>query len=204
MSVREGERERERDAGKVPSRHQPAVVATGGHRNAPHHDNTANTLNPRASPPLHTAHLPTASQDLISPAPDMAPSATEPPAAPLGARAEKTYPPARIFPVKETRFEKHTPPQPDGREKASEKPAGSAAIVIDNGASSQPRPRRQEPADCSTRRRLQRSSRMVLRGATAVLHPAHHGQIQRPQAGQDIFLCRHRLLRRHDRARPYS
>ncbi|KAH6660705.1 putative chromatin remodeling complex subunit [Truncatella angustata] len=68
----------------------------------------------------------------------MAPSAIDPPAQVLGElpiRREKTYPAARIFPVKEVRFEKYTPPQPDGREKALAQPAGSAAIVIDNGSS---------------------------------------------------------------------
>ena len=62
----------------------------------------------------------------------MAPSAIDPPALPV--RQAKTYPPARIYNVKETRFEAPTPVQTDGREKALEKPAGSVAIVIDNGA----------------------------------------------------------------------
>ncbi|KAK6073040.1 chromatin remodeling complex subunit (actin) [Seiridium cupressi] len=68
----------------------------------------------------------------------MAPSAIDPTTQVLGelpAREEKTYPAARIYPVKEVRFEKHTPPQPDGREKALAQPQGSAAIVIDNGSS---------------------------------------------------------------------
>ncbi|KAL7804668.1 actin-like protein [Trichoderma aethiopicum] len=47
---------------------------------------------------------------------------------------EKTYPPAKIFPVKETKFEKFIEPQTDGRKKALEQP-GNAAIVIDNGSS---------------------------------------------------------------------
>ena len=59
----------------------------------------------------------------------MAPSAIDPPALPV--RQEKTYPPARIYPVKETKFEKPIPAQPDGREEALAKPAGSVAIVID-------------------------------------------------------------------------
>lgn len=66
----------------------------------------------------------------------MAPSAIDPPTQVLGelpTRQEKTYPPARIYPVKEMRFEKSTPPQPDGREKALAQSDGSAAIVIDNG-----------------------------------------------------------------------
>lgn len=45
---------------------------------------------------------------------------------------EKTYPPAKIFPVMETKFEKFIEPQSDGRKKALEQP-GNAAIVIDNG-----------------------------------------------------------------------
>ncbi|KAK8052070.1 putative ARP5-Actin-related protein [Apiospora rasikravindrae] len=68
----------------------------------------------------------------------MAPSAVDPMVPGFGAlpvREEKTYPPARIFPMKENRFEKPTPEQPDGREKALAKSAGSAAIVIDNGSS---------------------------------------------------------------------
>lgn len=60
----------------------------------------------------------------------MAPSAIDEPAV---ARADtKTYPPAKIFPVKETRFEKYYEPQPDGRKKALSQ-SGSPAIVIDNG-----------------------------------------------------------------------
>jgi actin-related protein 5 len=46
---------------------------------------------------------------------------------------EKTYPPARIFSVKEAKFEKYITPQLDGREKALAQPAGKVAIVIDNG-----------------------------------------------------------------------
>ncbi|KAI1857664.1 hypothetical protein JX265_011079 [Neoarthrinium moseri] len=68
----------------------------------------------------------------------MAPSAVDPSTQSLGdipMREEKTYPPANIYPVKEFRFEAHTPPQPDGREKALAQPAGRAAIVIDNGSS---------------------------------------------------------------------
>ncbi|KAI1074952.1 putative chromatin remodeling complex subunit [Whalleya microplaca] len=63
----------------------------------------------------------------------MAPSAIDPPALPV--REEKTYPPAKIYNVKETKFESHVPPQPDGREKALAQPDGSVAIVIDNGSS---------------------------------------------------------------------
>lgn len=60
----------------------------------------------------------------------MAPSAIDVPAIP--APPVKTYPPAKIFPVKETKFENFIEPQSDGRKKALEQ-AGSAAIVIDNG-----------------------------------------------------------------------
>lgn len=49
---------------------------------------------------------------------------------------EKTYPPAKIFPVKETKFEKFIEPQTDGYKRALEQP-GNAAIVIDNGEPSQ-------------------------------------------------------------------
>ncbi|KAI1766208.1 actin-related protein, ARP5 class [Hypoxylon sp. FL1150] len=63
----------------------------------------------------------------------MAPSAIDPPAIP--ARQEKTYPPPRIFNAKETKFEKPVTAQPDGYEKALARPAGSVAIVIDNGSS---------------------------------------------------------------------
>jgi actin-related protein 5 len=45
---------------------------------------------------------------------------------------EKTYPPAKIFPVREVKFEKAVPADVHGRQKAAEHP-GSAAIVIDNG-----------------------------------------------------------------------
>lgn len=59
----------------------------------------------------------------------MAPSAVDQaPAAP----EEKTYPPANIFPVRETRFKTYIQPQEDGRRRALEEPDG-AAIVIDNG-----------------------------------------------------------------------
>lgn len=53
---------------------------------------------------------------------------------PLPVREEKTYPPARIFNVKETKFEKYVAPRSDGRDKARAMPEGSAAIVIDNGS----------------------------------------------------------------------
>lgn len=66
----------------------------------------------------------------------MAPSATSDSAftIPESKRpAERTYPPAKIFPVREAKFEKQIPVQPDGREKALAQPPGGAAIVIDNG-----------------------------------------------------------------------
>lgn len=42
-------------------------------------------------------------------------------------------PPPKLYPVKETKFEKPSPVQQDGREKALQQPEGSAAIIIDNG-----------------------------------------------------------------------
>jgi actin-related protein 5 len=60
----------------------------------------------------------------------MAPSATDEPM--LAPPDERTYLPAKIFPVKETKFEKFVEPQEDGRRRALEQPGG-AAIVIDNG-----------------------------------------------------------------------
>ncbi|KAI0409658.1 putative chromatin remodeling complex subunit [Xylaria palmicola] len=65
----------------------------------------------------------------------MAPSATDTPMPPLPVREEKTYPPARIFHVKETKFEKYVAPKPDGRERALRGDDGPVAIVIDNGSS---------------------------------------------------------------------
>ncbi|KAF5123785.1 Actin-like protein arp5 [Metarhizium anisopliae] len=63
----------------------------------------------------------------------MAPSAIDDPKQP---RPDgKAYPPANIFPVKETRFEKYIEPQADGYKKAFEQHKGNAAIVIDNGSS---------------------------------------------------------------------
>jgi actin-related protein 5 len=62
----------------------------------------------------------------------MAPSAIDEAAA-LHAPPERTYPPAKIFPVKEVKFEKPIAVQVDGREKALAQPAGTTAIVIDNG-----------------------------------------------------------------------
>ena len=60
----------------------------------------------------------------------MAPSAIDVPA--VAAPPVKTYPPAKLFPVKETRFEKFIEPQSDGRKRALQQP-NSAAIIIDNG-----------------------------------------------------------------------
>ncbi|KAJ2965498.1 hypothetical protein NQ176_g10589 [Zarea fungicola] len=64
----------------------------------------------------------------------MAPSATseQPTAAPH--MDERTFPPAMIYPVKETRFEKYVAPDSEGRKRAL-KLEGNAAIVIDNGSS---------------------------------------------------------------------
>ncbi|CAM1511348.1 Fc.00g088610.m01.CDS01 [Cosmosporella sp. VM-42] len=61
----------------------------------------------------------------------MAPSAIDQPA--IAAPKTKIYPPAKLFPVQETKFEKFIEPQSDGRKRALEQP--SAAIVIDNGSS---------------------------------------------------------------------
>jgi hypothetical protein len=63
----------------------------------------------------------------------MAPSAIDQPAA--APPNTKTYPPAKIFPVKETRFEKFIEPENKGYKRALEQP-GSAALVIDNGIAS--------------------------------------------------------------------
>ncbi|KAF4974656.1 hypothetical protein FZEAL_8456 [Fusarium zealandicum] len=62
----------------------------------------------------------------------MAPSAVDEPA--IKASDPKTYPPAKIFPLKETRFESYIESSSDGRKRALEQPGG-AAIVIDNGSS---------------------------------------------------------------------
>ncbi len=45
---------------------------------------------------------------------------------------DRTYPAAKIYDVKETRFEKYIEPDASGRKRALEKP-DTAAIVIDNG-----------------------------------------------------------------------
>lgn len=47
--------------------------------------------------------------------------------------AWRQLPPPTLYPVKEARFEKFLPSQLDGRETALAQPAGTAAIVIDNG-----------------------------------------------------------------------
>lgn len=62
----------------------------------------------------------------------MAPSAIDGPA--LSAPAEKSYPPAHIFPVKENKFEESVPPQTNGRKLVQQHGDGTA-IVIDNGTS---------------------------------------------------------------------
>ncbi|KAK3943826.1 actin-like protein arp5 [Diplogelasinospora grovesii] len=48
----------------------------------------------------------------------------------------KTLPPPTLYPVKEAKFEKYLTPQVDGHERALARPAGTTAIVIDNGSSS--------------------------------------------------------------------
>lgn len=65
----------------------------------------------------------------------MAPSAVDVPdngTADVEMSDAKTQPPANIFTVKETRFEKPIEAQPEGRRRALEQP-DTAAIVIDNG-----------------------------------------------------------------------
>ncbi|KAL9945036.1 Actin- protein 5 [Verticillium nonalfalfae] len=64
----------------------------------------------------------------------MAPSATDDgiPASKLPPPRE--YPPAKIFPMREARFDKPMAIQHDGREKALSRPPGTSAIVIDNGS----------------------------------------------------------------------
>lgn len=64
----------------------------------------------------------------------MAPSATE--NTTLSRReAMQMLPPPTVYPVQEAKFEGYVPPQPDGHEQALAQPQGTAAIVIDNGAS---------------------------------------------------------------------
>jgi hypothetical protein len=93
----------------------------------------------------------------------MAPSAIDTPMPPLPVREAKFYPPARIFNVKETKFEKYVAPQTDGREKALAMPEGEAAIVIDNGPATRSYHTMNE-ADLKTCTRfLRRPSWLVLR-----------------------------------------
>ena len=70
----------------------------------------------------------------------MAPSAVDEPAADADVKMTdgKTYPPANIYPMKETRFEKYIEPQVEGRKQALQQP--DAAIVIDNGEPLQTNP----------------------------------------------------------------
>jgi actin-related protein 5 len=71
----------------------------------------------------------------------MAPTAIDEPAAAAPPQDTKTYPPAKIYNVKDIKFEKYIEPKSDGRKRALEQP-GSAAIVIDNGEySTAPDPR---------------------------------------------------------------
>lgn len=62
----------------------------------------------------------------------MAPSAIYEPL-PATRGPEDDLPPPTTYPVKDLKFEKIIPAQPDGREKALQQPGGTAAIVIDNG-----------------------------------------------------------------------
>lgn len=64
----------------------------------------------------------------------MAPSAVDGPSTvgDITMTDARTYPPANIFPVKETTFETYLEPQTDGRKKALQQ-SGTPAIVIDNG-----------------------------------------------------------------------
>lgn len=64
----------------------------------------------------------------------MAPSATSEQPAAAAQPEQKTYPPAKIYDVKDTRFEKYIAPDSEGRKKALQQ-NGNAAIVIDNGKS---------------------------------------------------------------------
>ncbi len=113
----------------------------------------------------------------------MAPSAVDPPALPQ--RVEKIYPPAKIFDVKETKFEKHIEPQADGREKALAQPEGTAAIVIDNGKLPPPITRKisiyfiSELTMCSLPPRFfRRQGWLVFRIKPSNYRPPDHGQIQ--------------------------
>lgn len=105
--------------------------------------NPANSHRPSIESPSDNARSPLinstagATPDALRPAPlhhsslfKMAPSAVDEPMLPPP--DTRTYPPAHVFPVKETKFEKFVEPQPDGRRRALEQPDG-AAIVIDNG-----------------------------------------------------------------------
>lgn len=62
----------------------------------------------------------------------MAPSAIYEPL-PATRGPKEDLPPPTTYPVKDLKFEKIIPAQPDGREKALQQPEGTAAIVIDNG-----------------------------------------------------------------------
>lgn len=64
----------------------------------------------------------------------MAPTATYDPVLSKPGPAADLSPPT-LYPVKEVKFEKPIAVQQDGREKALQQPADSAAIVIDNGTS---------------------------------------------------------------------
>ncbi|CAG8958466.1 hypothetical protein HYFRA_00009780 [Hymenoscyphus fraxineus] len=63
----------------------------------------------------------------------MAPSATDP--APPALQPESIITPAKLYPPRETRFEKYIEPQTDAYRSARSRGSGNAAIVIDNGSS---------------------------------------------------------------------
>lgn len=61
----------------------------------------------------------------------MAPSATEP-TAPIS-QTESIVAPPKLYPPRETHFEKYIESQTDGYQSARSRGPGNAAIVIDNG-----------------------------------------------------------------------
>jgi len=90
---------------------------------------------------------------------------------------ERTYPPARIFPVQEVKFEKSIPVQEDGREKALAQPEGSAAIVIDTGRLGHlPSVDLRREAKASLRI-IQCSGRMVIREHAPTQHTSDNGKV---------------------------
>jgi actin-related protein 5 len=61
----------------------------------------------------------------------MAPSAVDVPMP--DAESQTAIPPPQLYAPKELHFEKYLDVQPDGYRRAVSRPAGEAAIVIDNG-----------------------------------------------------------------------